>query len=64
MASLTVRIAALVNIGNFQNVTVEYSLTDSQRADESINELKSRLQNKVESWVDEEVNHIKSQLND
>ena len=50
------------NLGNFQSIRIDCSVTDSQRGDESVKELSNRVYAFVEKELVEKVNEAKAEL--
>lgn len=46
------------NLGNFENVTPYFEISDEQRENETLNELVNRVVGKVESLMTEKINEI------
>jgi hypothetical protein len=47
------------NLGNFESARVDFGIsTDEFKEDENINDVKTRLKAKVDSWVQEAVEEV------
>jgi hypothetical protein len=55
MASVTVSLGYTMNVGNFESLRMDYSITEDVKSDETVDEAVRRVEDKVENFLVERV---------
>lgn len=61
---VTTTLGYTLNLGNFQSLRIDLSVTDSKREDETTNEAFERVYGFVEAKLTEKINDAKAELSE